>query len=71
MTEYLVLVEEAGHWREAGTANLANSAAQAIRRVAGEEGGRYVAVPRRSWQPVTVRVEQQTRITIEGEEAQP
>ncbi len=43
-------------WEEAGTSEKAG-ADQAIRDVAGETEGTYIAVPLRSWKPRTVKVE--------------
>ena len=41
----------------------ATSSAAAIRQVAREDGA-YVAIPSRSWQPLTVTCEQQTKVTF-------
>ncbi len=50
-------------WAEFGVVE-ARSANEAIRQAAAGVAGRFVAVPARSWKPVTVRVEQTTRITL-------
>lgn len=43
----------------------ASSANAAIRAVAEKKGdGQYVAVPARSWKPVTVKVEQTTKVSF-------
>ncbi len=42
----------------------ARSASEAVKQAAGASAGRYVAVPERSWAPVTVTVEQTTRIKL-------
>lgn len=68
MTPYVVLVEhprEEGHWTVRVLEVEARSAEQAVRLAAAEIGaGQYVAVPARSWQPVTVKVETQTRMVL-------
>lgn len=70
MTEYLVLVkDESGGWVDIGHVS-ARSARSAIReRVDGASQssayrgeGEYVAVPSRSWQPVTVKTETKTQL---------
>ncbi len=42
----------------------ARSATEAVKLAAGETAGTYMAVPARSWKPVTVTVEQTTRIRL-------
>lgn len=46
----------------------ARSANEAIRKTVGEDTkpGTYVACPARSWKPVTVRAEVQTRLKLES-----
>lgn len=67
-TEYLILSKSAGSstWTEQKTVE-ASSAKAAVRKFLGEASnpdGTYVAVPARSWQPVTVKTEQTTKITL-------
>ncbi len=70
MTKYIVLrahtapdVAQEDVWEPVGSV-LASSPRRAISaQVAGDEG-RYVAVPARSWRPLTVTVEQTTKVTI-------
>jgi hypothetical protein len=67
VTSYIVLCQssgdpdierELGNWTVAGPPVEAVSAEAAIRKaVDGDKGGTYVAVPIRSWAPVTVTVE--------------
>lgn len=68
-TTYVVLAQsfddEAGVWTVRALEVEAHSAQQAIRIAAKETGGgRWVAVPARSWQPVSVKVETQTRMVL-------
>ena len=56
---YVVLAETAeGDWTIVGEFT-ATDVRSAIRQASKEstDGGRFVAVPKRSWQPLTVRVE--------------
>jgi hypothetical protein len=63
MTEYVILTEtEDGGWRQNGIAT-ASSPARALRE-AGVSAGNHVAVPRRSWKPLKVKVETTTKIKI-------
>ena len=67
-TDYLILSRAAvgGPWTEQKTVS-ASSAKAAVRGwLAGstDPDGTYVAVPARSWQPVTVKTETQTKITL-------
>ena len=65
MTDYIILKEsEDGAWRPAGTVRETSSPTRAIRVAAANENGVYVAVPARSWKPLTVKVEQTTKVTI-------
>ena len=64
MTEYIILElgGEAGAWREFGKSR-ASSPQRALRSL-DLRAGTYVAVPFRSWKPLTVKVEQTTKVTI-------
>ena len=74
MTKYHVLsVSSEGALSLVGKDVAANSAEAAVRAYALKintvsASGMYVAIPVRSWKPVTVAVETQTRIRIGGEE---
>lgn len=71
MTSYLVLQQaaaepanqassgggRAGGWFQVGPAVESVSAEAAIRKVVTDKSGTYVAVPLRSWSPITVTVE--------------
>lgn len=62
MTNYTILLKEGEAWKVVGTKEAA-SAKAAIRaqlngKAAGMSTGTFVAVPSRSWEPVTVKVEQ-------------
>jgi hypothetical protein len=69
MTEYLVLESDGGEWSACleGTVR-ARSAKGAIAKILAErevtqnQSGQYVAVPYRSWKPVTVKVETKTAL---------
>lgn len=69
MTEYVVFTNTTGAWKEIGRLQ-ARSARSAIReRIDGMAQtdaylgeGQYVAVPSRSWQPVTVHSETKTAL---------
>lgn len=64
---YVVLSKNESGW-EVVTTMAGSSAGQAVRKVAESKGaGTYVAVPARSWQPLTVRVETETRLRVEEE----
>lgn len=66
MTEYLVLVGDRDLWKQVAAVR-ARSATAAIRdhiALSGATEGTYVAVPARSWQPVTVKVETQTKLVL-------
>jgi hypothetical protein len=67
MTEYVVLIEENGMWREYGKAATRSARAAVIAALQGTPGyeGRYVAVPARSFHPLTVTVKTETKITVE------
>lgn len=61
-TTYIVLGQDAsGNWRHLKAVE-AHSAEHAIRQVAKE--GTYVAVPGRSWNPVSVKIETTTTLKI-------
>lgn len=65
-TSYLVLRRTAeGYWNEAGkaTASSATAARRQIAEKLDETEVTLVAVPTRSWKPVTRKVEQQPKIT--------
>lgn len=67
-TAYVVLSrDDSGYW----TANVkpvqARSAEAAIRAIGA--AGTYIAVPERSWKPVTVKAEQRTVLTLEDADA--
>lgn len=65
-TDYLILTKEAGFWTE-GPTIAARSAKAAIRTYLAEQKateGTFAAVPARSWQPVTVKTETTTRLTL-------
>ena len=64
-TSYVVLVNDAtGRWVEHETAIPAANADAAIRKIAAENPGVYVAVPARSWKPRTVTVETKPRVRL-------
>jgi len=67
MTEYLVLSKEAAYWTEQKKIAAA-SATAAIRAYLAVDNpdpdGTYVAVPARSWKPVTVKTETQKKLTL-------
>ncbi|MCR4339128.1 MAG: hypothetical protein NUW01_04480 [Gemmatimonadaceae bacterium] len=76
-TEYVVLLAHddegsEGRWDRVGPPTvLAASAAQAVLEVAGkrtahDQAGCYVAVPVRSWKPVIVTPEVQTKLKLES-----
>ena len=63
MTCYMILVRcGPGVWEETHMVQ-ANSTAQAVVRLEGDDGT-YVAVQERSWQPVELRTETFTRVTV-------
>ncbi len=69
-TAYVILAEDTkgneSYWRVAGTVTAPGSAA-AVRAHATKNGvadGRLVAVPVRSWQPVTIKTETSTKLVI-------
>lgn len=71
-TTYIVLRNEgeASGWQfiTGASHQTAKSAADAIRQCAAQavtSGGTYVAVPQRSWKPVTVKAETKTILTLE------
>lgn len=64
MTTYIVLryISDTEQWDKYGESD-ASSPSRAIRLL--EPGaGEFVAVPKRSWNPVTVKVENTVKITI-------
>jgi hypothetical protein len=68
MTEYVVLYQlESGDWSEVKSVEARSSRA-AIRVVvdgAASLDNRYVAVPVRSWQPVTAKIETRTQLKFQ------
>lgn len=66
MTDYMVLKRNGEEsWVTAKLAPSARSARSAIKAVVDQDGpGEYVAVPYRSWKPVTVKVETKTALTF-------
>lgn len=70
MTEYVVLRQQEGEWEELHRCE-ARSATSAIRQLsetvipdAPFAGGTYVAIPVRSFQPVTVKLETKQTLTF-------
>lgn len=70
MTKYIVLrahdapdVAQEAVWEPIGSV-LASSPRRAIVAQVAGEAGIYLAVPARSWKPMTVKVEQTTKVTI-------
>lgn len=67
-TSYVILINEetSAVWAPLITIS-ARSAGEAIRKAAEDTGaGTYVAIPKRSWQPTTVKVETKTTLKLEG-----
>ena len=64
MTEYVVFVQlEGGNWEAYGPPVTARSTRSALTQaIKSTGGGTYVAVPARSWKPVTVKVETKTAL---------
>jgi hypothetical protein len=67
-TTYIVLRQPPGTggpdiWEDYAAVD-ASSATDAIKKVA-DDGGKYVAVPARSWKPVTVTTETRTILKLE------
>jgi hypothetical protein len=63
MTHYIILRWHEDAWKEHGAAD-ASSPRRAL-AVANVDAGGYVAIPSRSWKPLTVKVETTTKTTIE------
>ncbi len=65
MTEYTLLHynAETNSW-ERIQGNVAASSARRALAATDLEAGEYVAIPARSWRPLTVTVEQTTKVTI-------
>lgn len=69
MTDYVILrlIEESegaiGEWQQYAGLIEASSPARAL-RIANHGTGTFVAVPKRSWKPLTVKTEQVTKVTI-------
>ena len=65
MTTYKILYMDSGHWSDGYPDVEARSAKAAISKSVEDkqvQEGQYVAVPIRSWRPVTVKVETETRL---------
>jgi hypothetical protein len=63
-TEYVILSkDDSGLWSDSGKPVKARSAEAAIRSVGAE--GTYVAIPSRSFKPVTVKAEVVTTLKLE------
>ena len=71
-TSYVVLRRdvEGGRWSEVATVDASN-ATTAIRHIAAKDAATavYVAVPTRSWRPVTVKVETQTVLKLDARDS--
>lgn len=66
MTKYLILTRNLGGDWTAYETFEAHSAGQAVKLAAEQEGdGTYVAIPAKSFKPVTVRTETVTRVHLE------
>ena len=66
-TRYYVLrQEENGFWTEYSNDVEATSRVAAVKAVVSDEDGRYVAVPHRSWKPLTVTLETKRLFSIEN-----
>ncbi len=65
MTEYTILAynPETNSWDRVQGNVVASSARRAL-AASDLEAGEYVAIPARSWKPLTVSVEQTTKVTI-------
>jgi hypothetical protein len=64
VTTYIILkADENGDWGAIATGIKASSARRALTAEAVGEGT-YVAVPTRSWKPLTVKVENTVKVTI-------
>jgi hypothetical protein len=64
MTKFVILAQVGdGGWRERGAPLEAHSGEAAIRKHAAD-AGTFVAVPARSWKPVTVEVETTRQIKL-------
>jgi hypothetical protein len=74
VTSYVVLrLGTSNTWEEVPSAFgpdrfKAHSPEAAIKQAAEENGGTFVAVPARSWKPLTVKVEQTRRVTVSAAE---
>lgn len=65
MTEYIILKQDTGGtWRQAEGGYWSASSARRAIAAAGVDEGTYVAIPARSWEPLTVKVTQTTKVTI-------
>ena len=66
MTDYVILRRNDGEnpeWVDIATVYKASSPRRAV--LGANLGvGEYVAIPQRSWKPMTVKIEQTTKVTI-------
>lgn len=67
MTTYIVLSKDGELWRPIAYP-VARSAEDAIRQAASSTDTTCVAVPKRSWKPVSVQIKTQTRMVLGGSE---
>ncbi len=68
MTDYVILrlqddTTEPGQWQQYAGLIEASSPSRAL-RIANHGAGTFIAVPNRSWNPLHVKVEQTTKVTI-------
>jgi hypothetical protein len=66
MTEYVILKwnEANQSWKEHGS-TTSSSPERAVRTNAYViDAGKYVAVPKRSWKPLPVKIEQVSKVTV-------
>lgn len=69
-TEYIILTrDDSGRWVEHAHPIRAFSAEAAVKKLEAE--GTYVAVPARSWKPVTVKAEQTVTLKLEPASTSP
>lgn len=67
MTEYVVLVKNENGWSEAKRISARSAKAAVTAHVSATpaiEGGTFVAVPARSFEPITVKTETRTRLAF-------
>jgi hypothetical protein len=75
-TDYTILAEDhaAGYWHQLGTTRARSSDAAIRQHFAGTQNPGYekvVAIPARSFQPVTLQVETQTVIKLQPATSEP